>query len=31
MQGKKVTFLVKVTKVKEVKLPELNDEFVAKD
>ena len=30
MQGKKVTFLVKVTKVKEVKLPELNDEFVAK-
>lgn len=30
MRGKKVTFKVNVTKVKEVKLPELNDEFVAK-
>lgn len=30
MRGQKVTFAVKVTKVKEVKLPELNDEFVAK-
>lgn len=30
MRGKKVTFVVKVTKVKEVKLPELDDEFVAK-
>lgn len=30
LRGKKVTFATKVTKVKEVKLPELNDEFVAK-
>ncbi len=30
MQGKKVTFKVTVENVKEVKLPELTDEFVAK-
>jgi len=30
MRGQKVTFAVKVVRVKEVKLPELNDEFVAK-
>lgn len=30
MRGKKVTFAVKVVHVKEVKLPDLNDEFVAK-
>ncbi len=30
MRGQKVTFAVKVNKVKEVNLPELNDEFVSK-